>query len=78
MEAQQDERSAASTLKRALTPAQQQREQQRQRVRLELQGAQAALAAATHPVRRQALEAAVAGLRAQLTALETPVGETKA
>ena len=78
MEAQQDERSVASAPRRAWTPDEQQRELQRQRVRLELQGALAALAAATHPVRRQALEAAVAGLRAQLTALETPAGETKA
>jgi hypothetical protein len=74
VEAQQDERATASTFRRALTPDEQQHEQARQRVMLELQGAVAALAAATHPARRQALEAAVHALRAQLASLQEPAG----
>ncbi len=67
VEAQQEERAAARTRVRPITPEDAQRTQARQRVVMALAQAEQALAATTHPARRRALEAAITDLRRTLT-----------
>ena len=66
VEAQQEERSAATPKGPPLSPADVERTQGRQRLQLALNRTEADLAAATQPAHRRMLETAVAELRKQL------------